>query len=239
MSTLYMVRHGQARFMTDDYDRLSDLGRAQGRLVGEFFAREGICVDRVWTGTLVRQRDTATEAASAAAEAAAPWPEAQVLEGLDEYPAEDIQRVIAPRLSAADPQFAEELAALKAAADRKAKYKAMHRVLEAVMEAWIDGRYDGEGLISWKDFSGGVSAAIQTIMSEAPRGSTTVVVTSGGPIGVATQTVLRAPQLEAARLNWRVYNASITRFTFSGRRVSLDQFNAIPHLTTPEVRSYR
>ena len=41
MSVLYLVRHGQASFGTDDYDRLSDLGKAQSRTTGRFLASQG------------------------------------------------------------------------------------------------------------------------------------------------------------------------------------------------------
>ena len=103
MSTLYLIRHGQARFMTDDYDRLSDLGRLQSRLVGEYMSREGIRVDRLWTGDLVRQKDTAADAAAATVETDFAWPEAGQLSGLNEYPAEDIQGRSGPSSPSAIP----------------------------------------------------------------------------------------------------------------------------------------
>lgn len=239
MSTLYLVRHGQARFLTDDYDRLSDLGRAQSRLVGQWFAREGVAVDRVWTGTLQRQRDTASLAREAAQEAGAAWPAAEVAAGLDEYPAEDIQKTIAPQLAARDPEFSRLLDNLHRATEDRERYRWAHLVLESVMDAWVHGEYDAPDLLTWSKFSGGVRAALQTAMSSAPKSSTVVAVTSGGPIGVAVQSVLQAPQIQAAKLNWRVYNASLTRFTFSGARVSFDQFNAMAHLADPKVRTYR
>ena len=239
MSTMYWVRHGQARFLTEDYDRLSDLGRAQSRLLGEYWVQEGVQIDRVWTGTLLRQRDTASEAASAASAAGAQWPEPQSLSDLDEYPLEEIQAVIAPQLAEEDSGFAARMAELGEATEHRARSRLTQLVLESVMDAWIAGRYDAPELTTWASFSGGVVASFREIARAAPKSSTSVVVTSGGPIGVAVQSVLRAPDLEAAHLNWRVYNASFTRFTFSGTRVSLDQFNAIPHLTSAETRSYR
>ena len=38
---IHLVRHGQASFGTDDYDRLSDLGRMQATLAGRELARRG------------------------------------------------------------------------------------------------------------------------------------------------------------------------------------------------------
>ena len=38
MSELYLIRHGQGSFGTGNYDKLSDLGCEQARLVGRHFA---------------------------------------------------------------------------------------------------------------------------------------------------------------------------------------------------------
>jgi broad specificity phosphatase PhoE len=56
------------------------------------------------------------------------------------------------------------------------------------------------------------------------------VFTSAGPIGVAVQTVLGAKDPIAMELNWRIRNCSLTEFVFTRSRISLDAFNATPHL---------
>ena len=38
MANLFLVRHGQASFGADDYDRLSPTGHEQSRLLGEYLA---------------------------------------------------------------------------------------------------------------------------------------------------------------------------------------------------------
>ncbi len=59
MATLYLVRHGQASFAAENYDRLSELGRRQSVWLGEYFAERGIVFARAVCGTLERQRQTA------------------------------------------------------------------------------------------------------------------------------------------------------------------------------------
>lgn len=59
MSVLYLVRHGQASFGSDDYDRLSDLGREQGRIAGRFLAAQGVEPVSIIHGEMLRQRQTA------------------------------------------------------------------------------------------------------------------------------------------------------------------------------------
>ena len=57
MAELFLVRHGQASFGTDDYDRLSAAGEQQG-VLGEYFAQQALTFDRVICGTLNRHAQT-------------------------------------------------------------------------------------------------------------------------------------------------------------------------------------
>src|SRR5271169_1451690 len=59
MGTIYVVRHGQAAFGTDQYDRLTETGFTQSRLLGAYFALRNIRFDAVFTGTLRRHAETA------------------------------------------------------------------------------------------------------------------------------------------------------------------------------------
>lgn len=240
MSRLFVVRHGQARFLTDDYDRLSDLGRAQSLALGRAWLDEDIRPVQSWAGTLTRQRKTADAVGEAFSDAGAEFPRTETAEGLDEYPGDALLAELVPLLRRDDAAVDAEAVAFETASDDAARYRHVHRLLEAVMRAWVAEAYplDAVDLPLWRDFSGGVRSALHRIMAEAPRGSDIAVFTSGGPVGVAVQTVLEAPELKAAELNWRVNNASVTRFTFSGSRISLDAFNDIAHLSRA-MRTFR
>lgn len=56
MSTLLLVRHGQARLFSDNYDRLSDLGLSQAEALADFWLERGIRPDSVFSGSMIRQR---------------------------------------------------------------------------------------------------------------------------------------------------------------------------------------
>ena len=58
MAELILVRHGQASFGADDYDKLSDLGWRQSRWLGEYLAARGTRFDRVIRGSLRRHTET-------------------------------------------------------------------------------------------------------------------------------------------------------------------------------------
>jgi len=62
MGELYLVRHGQANSgatSEEDYDRLSDLGHAQARLLGAWMRDHEAPFDHILSGTMRRHRETA------------------------------------------------------------------------------------------------------------------------------------------------------------------------------------
>ena len=62
LGAVYITRHGQAKTGArdhDDYDKLSTLGHQQAQWLGEFFAMHGNKFDRVYSGSLCRQQQTA------------------------------------------------------------------------------------------------------------------------------------------------------------------------------------
>jgi broad specificity phosphatase PhoE len=55
LGDLYVIRHAQASFGQDDYDRLSELGFRQARLLEAFFNRIGTRFQAIYSGSLKRQ----------------------------------------------------------------------------------------------------------------------------------------------------------------------------------------
>lgn len=239
MSTLILVRHGQASFFSDDYDRLSPLGEEQSRMLGRHWAKIGITPDEIHSGTLRRQVRTAEMTGEGMREAGLPWPGLQTFEGFNEYNADEILKHLLPELKERDADFGKLEDEMKAATEPRDRYRTFHRLLEAVMTVWASGEYDSDGAPSWTEFRDGVRDGLRRIMASGGGGRTVAVFTSGGPVGIGVQTALRAPDQTALDLNWRVRNAAISTFTFGGGRVSLDSFNDITHLGDPKFHTYR
>jgi len=239
MSVLFLVRHGQARLFTEDYDRLSDLGVGQAEALGHSWLEQGIRPDHVWTGSLKRQIRTAQSVGEVFFSNNECWPEPCTTDQLNEYPAEEILRSLGRHLRETDPNIAVLADAFEAAAGSNDRYRHFHRLLVAVTARWVSGDYQCDDVpVSWSDWSDSVRDALGRIMKTTGSGESVAVFTSGGPIGVSMQTVLGAPDIKAAELNWRIHNASVTRFTFSGERVSLDRFNDVAHLSAADL-TYR
>src|SRR5271168_1558264 len=98
MGRVFLVRHAQASFLEPDYDKLSATGEKQARVLGEYWARHKINFDRVFSGPLVRQRDTARIAAGACRAAGHTLPEPVVMQEFDEYDGEAVVKYALPRL---------------------------------------------------------------------------------------------------------------------------------------------
>jgi broad specificity phosphatase PhoE len=165
MAELYLVRHAQAAFGTDDYDRLTELGHRQARWLGEYFAERGMAFDRVLTGTLRRHRETL----AGIAETDPALPAAETLEGLNEYRADALITAY---------QAARGLPPVDQGADRRTHF----RLLREVLYLWADGALQTDAHPAFAAFSERVAATLDRVREGAAR--RVLVVSSGGPISI-------------------------------------------------------
>ena len=100
-----MVRHGQASYMSEDYDRLSAIGEEQAIKLGEFWVRHEIRFDACFHGPAKRHSRTADIAAEVVKAAGLPWPETEIIEDVDEFDAFRLARLLTPRLVEVDPEI--------------------------------------------------------------------------------------------------------------------------------------
>ncbi len=238
MSVLYIVRHAQATFLSGDYDQLSEKGYEQSRLLGRYWRKSGIEIGEVYSGSLKRQLQTAQACGETYASDGRCWPEVQILDGLNEYDSDVVMDKLKRELMTKHEHVRKLYHDHAAARKVRERYRTFQKLLEAVMRYHIAGDYESTGFETWREFHHRVNEAYRTIRNGKGHGRRVAVFTSGGPVGVSIQTCLQAPEQQAGELNWRVYNASITRFTFRADRISLDQFNTMPHLSF-EMQTYR
>jgi len=210
MGTLHLVRHGQASFGTDDYDRLSELGARQCQRLGEYFRQRDVRFDGVITGTLRRHR----ESLAALLSGLQVEHDALAMPGLNEYDSEAIVRAIHPQ-------------PLKRASNPE-EVRQHFRLLRDGLVAWIEGRTQPEGMPSFAQFSAGIVEALDHV--RARHDGDVLIVSSGGPISTAVAHVLGAPPKSMIELNLRMRNSALTEFAFTPKRHSLVTFNTLPHL---------
>ena len=99
MTTIYLIRHGQASVGTDNYDVLSKTGEAQANVLGQHLVSARIEFDAVYSGTLKRQIDTATIATG---ESGVP---VQIRPEFNEYQHKQIFDKYLPALSQSDAEI--------------------------------------------------------------------------------------------------------------------------------------
>jgi broad specificity phosphatase PhoE len=237
MSTLTLVRHGQARAFQKESDILSPLGEVQSCKLGEYWSLQRTTFDEVFTGPLVRQRHTGDLVGACLKQAGLSWPTPVVIEELAEYDSGGILTRLTPELAERDPAFRRLVESFQQSeADRNRHFQ---RMFEVVVRQWLEGGLESPDVEPWPTFRERIHRAIRRITEEGGSGRRVAVFTSGGPIGVAVQRALGAPDRGAIEVNWRVRNCSLTEFVFGGGRFSLDTFNATPHLADPGLLSYR
>jgi broad specificity phosphatase PhoE len=213
MSTLTVVRHGQARPFDSNPDQLSALGEEQALALAAYWQRIGVSFDEVWSGSLQRQRQTAELACSVKPQISDDW---------NEYDANGILHHFAPPYE------------LEPGADRNRKFQ---KVFEPAMLSWLAAR-EHPTVETWAMFRHRVTRALRQLQ-DGPSNRNVALFTSGGPVSVLVQTAIGAPERSFLEINWRVKNCSITEFTFSRERLSLDTFNALPHLERAELKTFR
>ncbi len=239
MSVLSMVRHGQATPFEKETDRLSPLGEKQSRKLAEFWIRNNVVFDEVVSGSLVRQRRTAEIIGRCYADAGLSWPGHRINEDLNEFDGTGILNILAPKLAEQNTDFRQLLE--KARDNRTSPDRNRHfqRMFEAVMDPWMSGALISPHVEPWESFRARVTRGIDEIISRSDGSRRVAVFTSGGPIGATVQRVFNAPPAIGIEINWRVRNCSVTEFLYSRGRITLDMFNAIPHLDEPDLHSFR
>ena len=134
MSSVHLVRHGQASFGADDYDRLSELGWKQSRRLGEYWQERGQVFDRVIMGTLRRHDETWQGIAQGLGLKEADWP-VQRTPSLNEY---DSAAVIATVHPGPLPK-----------PDTPELYRHHFRLLREGLQRWMEGQAQPAGMPSY------------------------------------------------------------------------------------------
>ena len=231
MSTLYFIRHGQASFGKNNYDRLSLTGVKQSRILGNYLNKINLHFDAIYCGTMERQVKTAAEYYACCAETDSPAPEIEHDDHLNEFDGEGVLKILLPILLTEQPSYRFD-------SDNLLKDRgSFRRIFEAVMTMWASGKYEMKGVSTWVEFTHGVNSAVNRIMNKHNNGKNVALFTSGGPISVVVQRVLDLTPQKAMDIRDMIVNTSITRFRYSQDRIMISSFNEYPHLEESEDKN--
>jgi broad specificity phosphatase PhoE len=242
LSTVYLVRHGQAG-TRDAYDALSELGKRQSRLLGEHFVSQGIQFGSAFAGTLLRQQQTAAEVSRGFADANVCFPAVKADPGWDEFDLGRVYREIAPQLGAEDSEFRleyeemQEQVRVSAGAQAARIHRKWTPCDTKMVNAWIGGRYPYTGE-TWEQFRDRV-AACRTKLGDPRQRENILVFTSATPVAIWAGLSLEIFDERLMRLAGALNNASYTVLRLREEQLRLFTFNASPHLAAPGLRTHR
>lgn len=215
MATIYLIRHGQASFGADDYDKLSELGCRQAQVTGQYLHECGIQFDATYSGNLLRQRETA-ELATASQVAAVPH---EIDPRFNEIQNDEQLKYLMPEVLKVNPSVQQLV-------DRGlSSSKDYQKVIDAVFNYWVSPQCNEPRIQSWADYSSGVRGAVTDVMREQGSGKTVGIFTSGGTIATVVAQVLGLSGEETYNFYEPIFNCSVTQLFYSGDKISLSYFN--------------
>lgn len=212
MGELYLVRHGQANSAAtseEDYDRLSNLGHTQARLLGQWMRDHEAPFDLTLAGTMRRHRETAKGMGYAPDHYDA---------RLNEMEYFALVRDMWANHGVAPPQSQEDFA----------------RHMPQTLAAWEQATVDGS-----EPFAIFESRILAALSEAAKPGKRVLCVTSGGVIAMVMRGALGLSTDQMAHVLLPIYNSSLHKFRIRPEGTYLTAFNAVPHLDPPDLADHR
>jgi broad specificity phosphatase PhoE len=238
LSSLYLIRHGQAG-TRGNYDALSDLGRRQAYLAGQYLAAQNVPFNALIAGCKNRQRQTAEELWRAYREAGVAVPDIESDPNWNEFDMTGVFSEFAPLLSEADPQFKQDYQELlrKLEDANSPIHHAWTDCDTQAMRAWMEDRYPCR-TESWVAFRQRVLGARESLGAHEP-GDAVAIFTSAAPIAIWVAAALGVPDGQIMRIAGVIYNSAVTTLRLRDDDLMLFSFNGVPHLNEPSLRTFR
>ncbi len=222
MTTIYLVRHGQASFRANDYDQLSLLGYDQAEVTGRWFRQLDRKLTHVVSGTLHRHLQTRSH----------------FLQGYESSINNDR---ISIDLRFDEMQFHNILLNVKPEITCKAELdgwlrlqenpeKSFFSLYKRALERWISAENDQSYTESWERFKERCLLGLQEVAKQLEESDSAVVITSGGPISVICMSLLGIDDEKLYDINRLLMNTSVTTIKCSNGRCMLTGMNNNSHL---------
>lgn len=199
-----LIRHGQASFGLGNYDKLSSLGEQQAVVLGKHLATKQLHIGQVFMGTMQRHQQTAELSLKEINKTIRPI----ILPEWDEFDHEQV-------LKAYNPHYKSMVAVGLIPMHREALMgnpkAAFQNIFSAAVQRWVSGEHDSEYRESWTAFNNRVREGLLHVMEHTPKGTVSLVYTSGGTISAAARHLLQLSDEHTLQLQWRMANCAISR----------------------------
>ncbi|MDX1958130.1 MAG: histidine phosphatase family protein [Leptospiraceae bacterium] len=228
MIEIFFIRHGQASFGKDNYDVLSDKGKLQAEKLAEYFQNEKIIPDKIFTGSLVRQKETAKSTSKS-------FSDLKIIESssLNEFKRE-FWKDSAEEISKIKPEFSNlyNLYKKKLLANPKQSRIIFFDLTERILKYWKDGGKIPKHPL-YSEFKTNILSFYDTICNEKSK-TRIFAFSSGTPISILVSHALGIHEGSELKLLPLICNTSITKILYKKNEFFCEFINSTPHLMTKE-----
>jgi len=231
MSKIYLIRHGQASFLAEDYDNLSEKGKLQSQVLGNYFVKNHIHFDKIFIGKLNRHQQTFEGFNTAFLSEKIDLPSPIYLEELNEHQVPEALTLAYDNFVSQYKEAKKWLTEMNE--NPKLTRRNSIKMFELFLREYVSGCYnfEHESVQSWSDFRIQAKKGISNILKNTAKGETIGVFTSGGTISSIIGDVLEIKEEKIAELNLAIRNASFSQLLFSENRCNVLSLNETPHLS--------
>jgi broad specificity phosphatase PhoE len=217
MARLYLVRHAQASFGAENYDKLSELGLKQSTYIPAHFSDDPTVSRALYRGDMLRHKETADYSFTGMTPI--------IHAGLNEFDHMNVLTVYQPHIN--DREKMMEIVMTQ----KDPKQFVEDEFKNAILR-WMNE----EGTTSYNEtfhnFKSRVTQAVQDIIATArkEKQKEVIAVTSGGVISLYMAILMDMPLIKMIDMNQHIANTSVTSLLFNDKKVTLSYYNNFSHL---------
>ncbi len=227
MSVIYLIRHGQASFLQEDYDKLSNLGITQAEVLGVALKARKVNTDIVVRGTMKRHEETADHCFKLLGVS----PTVDHSHAWNEYDHLEVIRLHKPEFESFD-------ALADFIQNQDNPMFALQQILNNAIRDWMSDKHDYK--VNWLIFKENILNELASLAERLNKGETAIVFTSGGPISVILLHLFGLKDEQFIDLQGKLVNSSITKIVSGKSGLFLSTYNDYGHLEhKPEWITYR
>ena len=252
MTAIYLIRHGQASFAEQDYDKLSPKGIEQAKILGQHWqtlarhkANSGENV-HYYCGSLLRHEQTAEHFFNGLLrqELKQNITINQLDKGVITHAGfNELDHVdVLSRYNKNWRSFQGMSTSIKqtqSMANNSQDYHLLPQEFSQAMKRWIGGEFDGEYQESWSQFKQRSIRSFQEVVTQvntshvlakSPKNNELLVFTSGGVIGVILAHILQLSDQQSLQISQQLVNSSVSKIIATKDGFRLGYFNNYSHL---------
>lgn len=235
MPKIYFIRHAQASFGKKDYDVLSETGFTQSALLGQYFKKNEVIPNVIFTGTLKRQKQTARTTMEKIFDNPENAPKIKTNSDLNEFSPE-FWELAARCLVKQNSVFAATFEKIRDARNKNEQplKRSFYKATLIILKSWQAGLLTDPDIEPYPEFKKKIIGFYRKLARDLVNDDTVFAFTSGTPISILLGQLI--PQKPIHDFEWvaRVYNTSwlsiASDFAQNNSKPLLTSINNVTHL---------